>query len=282
MLNFIIRSFNYKKWGNEYVKQRTNKINELYKWNNKKSIFIYILLRTIIIICMLREFWVGEIQNAVLCIFSLFLLILPFFIEKKFKIQIPTTIEIIIFLFIFSAEILGEINNFYGLFKNFDTILHTTNGFLCASIGFSFVLMLSQKNILYLSPVFIVLISFCFSMTIVTVWEIFEYSMDNVIGTDMQKDEYVYNIKTVTLDARKDNNVVSIKDIDHSILYDKNNNRLVRLEGYLDIGLHDTMNDLMVNFVGAFVFSVFGYLYTINKDKYKFVGDFITKKVLND
>lgn len=282
MLNFIIRSFNYKKWGNEYVKQRTNKINELYKWNNKKSIFIYILLRTIIIICMLREFWVGEIQNAVLCIFSLFLLILPFFIEKKFKIQIPTTIEIIIFLFIFSAEILGEINNFYGLFKNFDTILHTTNGFLCASIGFSFVLMLSQKNILYLSPVFIVLISFCFSMTIGTVWEIFEYSMDNVIGTDMQKDEYVYNIKTVTLDARKDNNVVSIKDIDHSILYDKNNNRLVRLEGYLDIGLHDTMNDLMVNFVGAFVFSVFGYLYTINKDKYKFVGDFITKKVLND
>lgn len=261
------------------MKQRTNKINELYKWNNKKSIFIYILLRTIIIICMLREFWVGEIQNAVLCIFSLFLLALPFFLEKKLKIQFPTIIEIIIFLFIFSAEILGEINNFYGLFKNFDTMLHTINGFLCASIGFSFVLILSEKNIMHLSPVFIILISFCFSMTIGTVWEIFEYSVDYIFGTDMQKDEYVYNIKTVTLDPSKNNNVVNIKNIDHTILYDKQNNSLVALDGYLDIGLHDTMNDLMVNFVGAFIFSVFGYLYLINKDKYKFVGDFITKKV---
>ena len=153
------------------------------------------------------------------------------------------------------------------------------NGFLCASIGFSLVYLLNENSKgIKLSPIFIVLVSFCFSMTVGVVWEFFEYGMDNIFHTDMQKDWYVTDIRTVTLDPKQDNNVVSINGIDYTILYDKNNNSLVKLNGYLDIGLHDTMKDLIVNFIGAVVYSIFGYLYIIDSDKHKLAGKFITKK----
>ena len=84
----------------------------------------------------------GNMQNAFLCVLSLLLFLLPDIIERKFKIDIPVVLESIIYVFIFSAEILGEINNFYGNIPIWDTILHTTNGFLCASIGFSLIYLL--------------------------------------------------------------------------------------------------------------------------------------------
>ena len=93
---------------------------------------------------MIRELFNGNIPNVMLCILSLFLLLLPSIIEKKFKIELPSILEIIIFLFIFSAEILGEINNFYGNIPHWDTILHTLNGFLCAAIGFSLIDILNN------------------------------------------------------------------------------------------------------------------------------------------
>lgn len=125
---------------------------------------------------------------------------------------------------------------------------------------------------LKLSPIFVSLVAFCFSMTIGVAWEFFEYGMDNFFGFDMQKDEYVYNINTVSLDPNNSNVVVSLKNIGYTdINYEDG---VTRIDGYLDIGLNDTMNDLIVNFIGAFTFSVFGYLYIINKDKYKFAGRF--------
>ena len=125
---------------------------------------------------------------------------------------------------------------------------------------------------LKLSPIFVSLVAFCFSMTIGVAWEFFEYGMDNFFDFDMQKDEYVYNINTVSLDPNNSNVVVSLKNIGYTdINYEDG---VTRIDGYLDIGLNDTMNDLIVNFIGAFTFSVFGYLYIINKDKYKFAGRF--------
>ena len=182
-------------------------------------------------------------------------------------------------IFIYSAEILGEINNFYGTFTYFDSILHTINGFLCASVGFSLVYLLNENiESLKLTPIFVALVSFCFSMTIGILWEFFEYGMDTYFKLDMQKDEYVYNIRTVTLDPKQDNNVISIEGIDHTILYDKDDNVLATIDGYLDVGINDTMKDLIVNFIGAIVFSFFGYLYMINQDKYKLAGKFLTRK----
>ena len=200
------------------------KLRNLYKETSKISFIVYIVLRLLVIICMVRELMQGNIENALLCVLSLILFLLPVFIEKTFKIDLPAPLEVIILIFIFSAEILGEINNFYGMFHNFDDILHTINGFLAASVGFSLIYLLNENtDKLKLSPIFVSLVAFCFSMTIGVGWEFFEYGMDRYFGMDMQKDEYVDTIKTVTLDPEQDNQVVVIDDIDHTIIYDENN-----------------------------------------------------------
>lgn len=262
------------------MSKKIKKIKNAYFYSDKKTLFVYVLLRALIIFCMIREFFHGNMQNVMLCVLSLILFLMPNFIEKTFKIDLPSTLEIIIFLFIFSAEILGEINNFYGNFPGWDTILHTLNGFLCASIGFSLVYLLNENSkSIKLSPIFVVLVSFCFSMTVGVAWEFFEYGMDTFFNLDMQKDKYVYNIKTVILDPEQNNNVVNVNGIDYTILYDENDNKLVKLDGYLDIGLHDTMKDLIVNFIGAVIYGIFGYLYIIDHEKHKLAGKFITKKM---
>ena len=168
-------------------------------------------------------------------------------------------LEIIILLFIFAAEILGEISSFYMRFPYWDTILHTLNGFLCAAVGFSLVdVMNQQKRLLFkMAPSFVSIVSFCFSMTIGAVWEIFEFSMDMIFHLDMQKDTVIRSISTVTLDPLQQNNRVFINDIQKVAI----NGQELGLGGYLDVGLIDTMYDLVVNFVGAIVFSVMGYFY---------------------
>ena len=121
-------------------------LRKIYQENDKKTIFIYVLLRTLIIICMVRELINGDYVNAMFCILSLILFLLPSIIEKKFKIDFPSILESIIYIFIFAAEILGEINNFYGNVPYWDIALHTTSGFLLGSIGFSLIYLLNQKT----------------------------------------------------------------------------------------------------------------------------------------
>lgn len=256
-----------------------NKWSNLLKGNDKKTLTVYFILRFLIIVCMVRELFNGNFQNAALCILSLFLLILPFFLEKKLKVELPSTLEIMILVFIFAAEILGEINNFYGAIPYWDTILHTLNGFLCASVGFSLVYLLNEKSkSVHLSAVFVALVSFCFSMTIGVAWEFFEFGMDQVFHLDMQKDTIVNEIHTVTLDPEQSNQVVSIEEISKTLILSENGLYSTAIDGYLDIGLKDTMIDLIVNCVGAFVYSVFGYLYIVNHEKYGLAGKFLTRK----
>ena len=261
------------------MKSLLKKLKRKVTYESKASLTIYLILRFLVIVCMIRELFNGNFQNALLCVLSLILFLIPAFIEKTFKIDLPTILEIVIFVFIFSAEILGEINNFYGRFPYFDDILHTINGFLSASVGFSLIYILNEKSEAFnLSPVFVSLVAFCFSMTIGVAWEFFEYVMYNIFELDMQKEAYVYNINTVTIDPEQNNNVVKIEDINYTAVYDRDNQELIKLDGYLDIGLHDTMKDLLVNFIGALVFSIFGYMYMINENKYTIAGKFLTKK----
>lgn len=254
-------------------------IKRFFRENDKKSLFVFIFLRVLIIISMIREIINGDFENVLFCILTLFLFLLPYIIERTFKIDFPSVLERIVFVFIFSAEILGEINNFYGTVPFWDVALHTVNGFLCGSIGFSLIYLLNKKTrFMKLSPIFVALVSFCFSMTVGIAWEMFEYGMDVTFKTDMQKDEYVTAIRTVDLDPEFDNNVITIDGIDYTIAFDEKGNELVKFKGYLDIGLHDTMSDLIVNFIGAVAFSVFGYLYIKNEEKYKLAGNLMTKR----
>lgn len=261
------------------MKKIQKKIKKIIEGNDKKSVTTYLVLRLLVIICFIREVANGNFQNAMLCVLSLILFLMPFFIEKKFKIKLPSILEIMVLLFIFAAEILGEINNFYISIPHWDTILHTLNGFLCASVGFSLVYLLNEKSkSIDLSPIFVSLVSFCFSMTIGVAWEFFEYGADTLFNLDMQKDTYINKINTVTTDPEKDNIVINYDKIDYTILYDNKDNEITKLNNYLDIGLHDTMKDLIVNFIGAFTYSIFGYLYIINKDKLELAAKFLIKK----
>lgn len=257
----------------------TKKVKKKYNETNKKSIIVYLTLRVLVLISMIIQILLGNIENAVICIVALFLFTIPTIISEKLKIGIPSLLEAIIYLFIFSATILGEINNFYGIVPFWDTILHTLNGFLCAGIGFSLVDLLNQnsKNI-HLSPLYIVIVAFCFSMTIGVLWEFVEFTADNVIKTDMQKDKIVKNISSVEINSNKENEPIKVKDIEKTEIYSQDGSITTIENGYLDIGIFDTMKDLFVNFIGAVVFSIIGYLYVKNRDKYKFAKNFIPVK----
>ena len=243
---------------------------------NKSAFIVYSLLRLMVIGMMILQIFNRNFQNVFLCILTLILFIMPSVVQATFKVEFPTLLEIIILLFIFAAKILGEISAFYIKFQYWDTILHTLNGFLCAAIGFSLVeIMNDNKKLRFeLSPLFMAVVAFCFSMTIGVAWEIFEFLMDTFYHLDMQKDTVIQSIYTVTLDPLADNNCVAITGITDVVV----NGKELGLGGYLDIGLLDTMYDLIVNFVGAFVFSVLGYGYVKYKDTQSFVGGLIPKR----
>ena len=253
-------------------------IKEAYKENRKGVLVVYLLLRFLVILVMVRQIFLHNYWNAFLCILVLIQFLIPYFITKKLKIELPSIFEIIILLFIFSSEILGEIQNFYGVFKHFDTVLHTLNGFLCAAVGFSLIDLCNNNSEKFnLSPLYLTIVAFCFSMTIGVLWEFLEYSIDKVMLSDMQKDKLVTKISSVWLNPDGKNKAIVIDDINKTIIYTSDGETIID-GGYLDLGLNDTMKDLIVNFVGAVVFSIFGYLYVINRDKYKIAEKFMPKK----
>ncbi len=254
------------------------KIKEAYKESRKGVLIVYLLLRFLVILVMVRQIFLHNYWNAFLCILVLIQFLIPYFITKKLKIELPSIFEIIILLFIFSSEVLGEIQNFYGVFKHFDTVLHTLNGFLCAAVGFSLIDLCNNNSEKFnLSPLYLTIVAFCFSMTIGVLWEFLEYSIDKVMLSDMQKDKLVTKISSVWLNPDGKNKAIIVDNINKTIIYSDSGETVIE-GGYLDLGLNDTMKDLIVNFVGAVVFSIFGYLYVINRDKYKIAEKFMPKK----
>lgn len=255
--------------------ERFKKALDMELREHKSSLFVYLLLRTMVIVCGVLQFFNGNYENVFLCILTLILLVLPSVIQLQLKIELPTTLEIIIFLFIFSAEILGEISSFYVRFENWDTILHTLNGFLMAAIGFSLVDILNQEEKMkfQLSPAFMSIVAFCFSMTVGVLWEFFEFGMDRFLGLDMQKDTILHTISSVMLDPAGGNHPTAIKGITEVVVQGQE----LGLGGYLDIGLYDTMQDLWVNFIGAVVFSIIGFFYIKYKGKGRFAKRFIPR-----
>lgn len=254
------------------------KIKEAYKESRKGVLVVYLLLRFLVILVMVRQIFLHNYWNAFLCILVLIQFLIPYFITKKLKIELPSIFEIIILLFIFSSEVLGEIQNFYGVFKHFDTVLHTLNGFLCTAVGFSLIDLCNNNSEKFnLSPLYLTIVAFCFSMTIGVLWEFLEYSIDKVMLSDMQKDKLVTKISSVWLNPDGKNKAIVVDNINKTIIYSDSGETVIE-GGYLDLGLNDTMKDLIVNFVGAAVFSIFGYLYVINRDKYKIAEKFMPKK----
>ena len=263
---------------------KKKEVNSYKPKNSKKrkriNLIVYLTLRGLVIISLIAQAFRGNWNNVFLCVLTLILFTLPTFLSKKLNITLPTTLEIVVYLFIFSSEILGEIQNFYGLFTHWDTMLHTLNGFICAAVGFSLIDILNNNENFHINmtPSFVALVAFCFSMTIGILWEFAEYTIDQYLEKDMQKDRIVTKISSVKINENGDNEPIVIDNINETVIYSNNSNNTTIIEGgYLELGIHDTMKDLFVNFMGALIFSSIGYLYIKNREGYRLVEIFIPK-----
>lgn len=261
---------------------RPHGVREALRAKKGAVVTVYIVLRLAVTIVLIAQFIKGNFENVFLCVLTLILFLVPTFIERKIHVDLPDTLEIIIMLFIFAAEILGEIQAYYITFPYWDTMLHTINGFLCAAIGFALVDILnrSERFSIQLSPLFLAITAFCFSMTIGVLWEFFECTMDQFFFLDMQKDTVVHTISSVMLDPAGGNHPTAIRNItDVIVVTADGTQRALGLGGYLDIGILDTMKDLFVNFIGAVVFSIIGYFYVKSRGKGRFARRFIPQVV---
>lgn len=240
---------------------------------HKGKFIVYFTLRAIVVAALVLSAIRGRYENVATCALTLVLFLLPAFVERNFRVDLPDTLEIIILCFIFAAEILGELACWYVRYTGWDTLMHTINGFMAAAIGFPLVDLFNRNKRfqLELSPLFLALVAFCFSMTIGILWEFFEFAMDYFFQTDMQKDTVLHVISSVKLDPANSNTPIVIRDITDTSI----NGQSLGLGGYLDIGLYDTMKDLFVNFIGAVVFSVIGFFYVRSRGKQKFAKHFI-------
>lgn len=240
---------------------------------HKNTFFVYLGLRLLVLGILILQIFHQNYENAFLCILTLILMITPSVIQATLKVEFPSPLEIIVLIFIFSAEILGEIRSFYMRFLYWDTVLHTLNGFLCAAIGFSLVdIMNRQRKMKFdLSPLFMAITAFCFSMTIGVLWEFFEFGMDFLWNLDMQKDTVIHSIHSTLLNTGGQNQSIHITNIQEVVIDGKE----LGIEGYLDIGLIDTMSDLIINFIGAIIFSTMGYFYVKHRNSKSLVKGFV-------
>lgn len=232
---------------------------------HKSSFIVFYILRALALVAFVRQIMRGGYESAFYCALAYLLLYVPSWVQVKLHIELPPALEITILCFIYAAEVLGEVNAFYVVVPHWDTMLHTLNGFLAAAVGSSLVVLLNDDERLTfdLSPLFLALTAFCFSMTIGVLWEFFEFSMDMFFHTDMQRDTVIHAIYSASLDATRSNKAVAVTGIQEVFV----NGGSLGLGGYLDIGLIDTMKDLFVNLIGAVVFSVTSFFYARSKGR---------------
>jgi len=245
---------------------------------SKASFVVFLILAVSVVGMLIWSLITRNYENSASCILVLILFSVPSFIERHLNIDIPIPFEIIILVFIYAAQILGEMNSFYIKFPWWDTMLHTINGFLFAAVGFALCDIINQNaNIKFkLSPLFLSVVAFCFSMTIGVLWEFFEFGMDKLFLFDMQKDTVVTQFASVYFDTTNSNIMVKVVNIGKTIIYDTDGNVLQTISGgYLDIGITDTIEDLFVNLIGAIVFSIFGFLYVKSRGQNKLASHFI-------
>jgi hypothetical protein len=243
-----------------------------YIKSNKKRAVWYFVLRGLVLAALVASILGQNWNNAFMCVLTLVLFMIPSFLDRRLNVSLPTTLEVIILLFIFAAEILGEVSSYYLEYERWDDMLHTANGFIMAAIGFALIEIFnkSDKITFTLTPFFVAFFAFCFSMTTAIIWEFFEYYMDVFAKTDMQKDTIITAISSVLFNPEGANQAVTLP-IDSIVV----NGKPWDFGGYIDIGLIDTMHDAWVNFIGAIVFSVIGFFYVKSMGKGKFASKFI-------
>lgn len=188
------------------------------------------------------------IFNALMAFVLLMLTLIPSFLEKQLKIDIPSVMEIIFLIFSVLAFLLGEIGDFYIKFKWWDSMLHTMSGVLLGCVGYTFLNFFNNNNHIKsfkLGAGFAAIFVLCFTISCGTIWEIIEFLVDTVNGTNMQR--YQDNITAEGFIGRQ--------------------------------ALFDTMKDLIQDFAGGLLISIIGYIdikrnnIFVNKLKVKILSD---------
>lgn len=205
---------------------------------------------TVIVLCELFTvatiimLFVKEMQDRLPLAFGTLLMILiPAFVERLFRCKMNTFVYI--FAVFYTIEpMLGQCHNLYYTLWWWDKLLHITGGVMFALFGFFLFELLNKgnKSKLILTAVF----ALCFSMAISMLWEFVEYSADTFLGTDMQDDRIITSIHSYMLDDGV-GVVGSIDNIEEVIV----NGKKLPVDGYIDIGLNDTMLDMLLETLGA-------------------------------
>lgn len=244
---------------------------------NKLSFAVYVVMGLITISVIVLSAINKNYESIFTATLSLLLFMAPTFVEESFRIKLPALLEIIAVLFVFCANILGEIGEFYTRFPFWDNILHYVSGFIFAAFGFSLVDILNRNSNVefHLSPIFMSLMALCFSVTVGVVWEFFEFSVDYLLHMDMQKDTIVTNIFSSLLNENGQA-PFPIENVTQTVITTAEGETYT-VQGYLDIGLFDTMKDLFVDFLGAFLFCIFGYFYHSNSRRGRIAKQFVPR-----
>ena len=154
---------------------------------DKVQAFLANILRLTLVIAVA----IGVLNQRWLLVFStslvLVLTYLPYFIERRYKIYLPIEFESVIILFIYASLFLGEIRSYYAKFWWWDIVLHTSSSIAIGFAGFLILYVLYYKYRIDSKPIWLVVFAFCFGLAIGSLWEIFEFSMDHLVGTSMQK-----------------------------------------------------------------------------------------------
>ena len=245
---------------------------------NRRTFLIYSVLRALGLVAMVRCAVMRQYEDVALCALSLFLFLLPSYFEDRMSLTVSPMFETVIYIFIYAAWMLGELHHLYILVPGWDTLLHTINGFLCAAVGFSlFDILNAGSRRIQLSPVYLAVVAFCFSMTVGVLWEFIEFGGDVLFRLDMQKDYVIPYFGSVTLDPTHSQIPVNVSGITKTIIETSGGKTYVIPGGYLDIGIVDTMKDLFVNFLGALTFSIIGYRQVCHRSKLRITEHFAVR-----
>jgi len=176
------------------------------------------------------------IEHSLLSLIAIFLLHIPMMMRSKFSIRIPSWMHITITVFIVAHFVLGEVFRFYDHVFLFDKVLHLIAGIVIAMCGFSIVYSFSrtESGFVRLSPVFVAIFSFCFAVTILTLWEFFEYGMDMFFGLNMMR--WRDGLTEIEIDG---------------VIY-------LITSSQMGTALIDTMNDLLIGTIGAAIICILG------------------------
>ena len=214
--------------------KRTTKLGKLlYLWVNLSFLvpIVYLVLR--LIFGSASETSLGYHSDSdyflmlLQCLLGLVTIHLPSILERRLRFELPSLLYGLYILFLYCAIFLGEVRSFYYLFPRWDSILHFFSSMMTGFFGLMVVTILNRDRhvSLSLSPFFVCLFAFCFSVTIGSLWEIYEFAGDGLFGLNMQK--------------------------------------FITASGEVLVGheaLRDTMKDIIVDALGALLAGLIGYI----------------------